>query len=415
MNEASILPHKLRNVIQKYPWGSPTLIPELIGADNAGGEPFAEMWMGVHERGPSKIVLDSGIEVELNAVIAEQSREILGPSADERFNGELPFLFKVLAAEQPLSIQAHPNRTQAGEGFDKEEKRGIPLDDFARSYRDRNHKPEVICALTPFIAMCGFRDPSVIASLYRELGSDIYRRHVSPPESLENSTAWIRTFFRNLMELPPGMKHRLSEEAARWAEAHSDESSAAPEAQLILRFRRFFGSDVGVQAPLYLNVVSLQPGEALFQPAGVLHAYVEGMGVELMANSDNVLRGGLTKKHVNVGELLRVLSFAPRPADVLQGTAAGRFVSRYDTPIDEFELLRIHTDRMDTVLRTRRRSVEMGICTSGNFSIRGRGDAAAATLEISRGESFLVPYAWGDYTLEGSGMIYIADIPDTKG
>lgn len=416
MNEASIRPHKLRNVIQKYPWGSPTLIPDLIGADNPGGEPFAEMWMGVHERGPSKIILDSGTEVELNTVIAKQSREILGPSADERFDGELPFLFKVLAAEQPLSIQAHPNRTQAMKGFAEEEKRGIPLDDFARSYRDRNHKPEVICALTRFTAMCGFREPRVIDSLYRELDSDIYRRHVSPAESLENSTAWIRTFFRNLMELPPGMQQRLSEEAASWAEAHSDGASAASEAQLILRFRRFFGNDVGVQAPLYLNVVRLQPGEALFQPAGVLHAYVEGMGVELMANSDNVLRGGLTKKHVNVGELLKVLSFAPRPADVLHGKDAGRYVSRYDTPIDEFELLRIRTDQKDTVLRSRRSSVEMGICTAGEFTLRSSlGDAAAATLKVSRGESFLVPYAWGDYILEGSGMIYIAEIPDKKG
>jgi mannose-6-phosphate isomerase len=163
-------------------------------------------------------------------------------------------------------------------------------------------------------------------------------------------------------------------------------------------------------------VVSLQPGEALFQPAGVLHAYVEGMGVELMANSDNVLRGGLTKKYVNVGELLRVLSFAPRPADVLHGKDVGRYVSRYDTPIDEFELLRIRIDRKDTVLRSRRSSVEMGICTAGEFTLRSsRGDAAAATLKVSRGESFLVPYAWGDYTLEGSGMIYIAEIPDKKG
>jgi len=412
MNEANTLPHKLRNVIQKYPWGSLTLIPDLIGVDNPGGEPFAEMWMGVHERGPSKIVLDSDREIVLSRVLEEQSRDILGPSADERFNGELPFLFKVLAAEQPLSIQAHPNRIQAGEGYAEEERRGIPLDDFARSYRDRNHKPEVICALTPFTAMCGFREPGVIASFYREIDSEIYRRHVAPVESIKNSTVWIRSFFQNLMQLSPDMQHRLSEEAARWA---NTAAGGGMEAELILRFRHFFGNDVGVQAPLYLNVVKLQPGEALFQPAGVLHAYVEGMGVELMANSDNVLRGGLTRKHVNVDELLRVLSFAPRPADILHGTAVDRSVSRYDTPIDEFELLKIHTDRKESVLRTQRRSIEIGICTSGKFTVRNRRDPSANTLEVNRGESFMVPYAWSDYTLEGSGLVYIADIPDTKG
>ncbi len=412
MNEANTIPHKLRNVIQKYPWGSHTLIPDLIGVENTNGEPFAEMWMGVHERGPSKIILDSGREIELAAVLEKQPGDMLGPSADKRFNGQLPFLFKVLAAEQPLSIQAHPNRTQAEEGYAEEERRRIPLDDVARSYRDRNHKPEVICALTPFTAMCGFREPDVIASFYREIDSRIYQEHVAPSEGVENSTVWIRTFFQNLMQLSPDMQHRLSEETARWANAAT---GGGIEAELILRFRHFFGNDVGVQAPLYLNVVTLQPGEALFQPAGVLHAYVEGMGVELMANSDNVLRGGLTRKHVNVNELLRVLNFAPRPADVLHGTDVGRYVSCYETPIDEFELLKIRTDREDTVFRSSRSSVELGICTAGSFTVRSCDDSTGIALEVSRGESFFVPYSWGDYTLEGSGMVYLADIPDERG
>jgi len=412
MNGPDLVPRKLKNVIQKYPWGSKRLIPGLLGNQNSGDEPFAEMWMGVHPRGPSRLVIGAGRKMDLSSLIEEAPAAVLGPDADKRFKGQLPFLFKVLAAEQPLSIQAHPDRKQAEQGYTREEEQGIPVDDFQRNYRDRNHKPEILCALTPFTAMCGFREPQVIDSFYRKAASAVYERLVCPDRSFRESSDWVREFFLNLMKLPADDQQSLVEDVVRWAERHLREGI---EGDLILRFHHFFGHDVGVQAPFFLNVVSLEPGEALYQPAGVLHAYVEGMGVELMANSDNVLRGGLTRKHVDVPELLRVLSFEPRPADVLHGSLKDEYISYYDTPIDEFRLLRIETNRPHGVDRTERRSIEIGVCTDGDFLIKNRSDRGGGALEVEQGDSFIVPFSFGEYTLHGAGTVYLAEIPETKG
>lgn len=412
MDGPDFVPFKLKNVIQKYPWGSKRLIPGLLGTQNPGDEPFAEMWMGVHPRGPSRLVIGEGRKIHLSSLIDEAPAAILGPDADKRFKGQLPFLFKVLAAGQPLSIQAHPDREQAEQGFIREEEQGVPVDDFQRNYRDRNHKPEILCALTPFTAMCGFREPQVIDSFYRKAASSVYERAVRPNQGFGDPSAWVHEFFLNLMKLTADDQRILTDDAVRWAENHPREGI---EGDLILRFHHFFGHDVGVQAPFFLNVVSLEPGEALYQPAGVLHAYVEGMGVELMANSDNVLRGGLTRKHVDVSELLRVLSFEPRPADVLHEVPLDEYISYYDTPIDEFRLLRLETIRPNAVDRAERCSIEIGVCTDGDFLIKGRSDRGGEVLEVTRGDSFIVPFSFGEYTLHGTGTVYLAEIPGTKG
>jgi len=423
MSETIDKPGKLDNVIQLYPWGSRTLIPELLGIPNRNNKPHAEVWMGVHPRGPSKITLRSGKQVALAGAVEALPVEFLGASADKRFGGKLPFLFKVLAAEQPLSIQAHPDRQQAEDGFDREEKLGLAVDDYSRNYRDRNHKPEIICALTPFTAMCGFREPQAIHSLYGEINSDIYRDQVAPSVGPENEQAWIKEFFTNLMKLPGGASQILVEDVIAWASGRGEagegsgfgEASGREEAGLIQRFAGHFGTDPGIQAPLFLNIVRLKPGEALYQPAGVLHAYVQGMGVELMANSDNVLRGGLTQKHVDTEELLKVLSFVPGMADVQAGTAIGPFTYRYEIPIDEFELLRVHSRQDTTIARSGRSSVEICLCTSGKFSLLSDKRAGEGIPKISRGESFVVPYSFGGYSFSGQGTIYIATIPQVKG
>ncbi len=369
--------------------------------------------MGSHPRGPSKLRISAESaaahgtvteQIDLNSAIQSNPKDFLGPAAN-RFPEGLPFLFKVLAAAEPLSIQAHPNRRQARDGFEREEADGIPIDAFERNYRDKNHKPEIICALTQFTAMCGFRSPNEIHNWYTTIVPDLYKRSIAP--DTEDESGWLQQFFQSVMNLPQETQTELIEALHAWADSNETEYK---EAQLIRQFYSHHGVNVGVQAPLFLNLVELAPGQALYQPAGVLHAYVQGMGVELMANSDNVLRGGLTKKHVDVPELLRVLSFEPRPADILHGQKVNGDLLRYPVPIDEFELQEYSLSGDSPVQRSARTSIEIGVCTAGELAIFPEN--GAAELHAVRGESFVVPYAAGGYRLEGAGELYLATIPE---
>jgi mannose-6-phosphate isomerase len=417
MKDQYDLPAKLENQIQHYSWGSKTLIPELLGISNPQNAPFAELWMGVHPRGPSRLVYPTGTSIELLELITKRPVEVLGPETAVRFNRSLPFLFKVLAAEQPLSIQAHPNRNQAVEGFEEEEQRGIPVDAFERNYRDRNHKPEIICALTPFTALCGFRDPREIDAFYGEIeektGCRVYRDHLRRGEPSARGEGggrlhepWLMNFFKNLLTLEEEEKKLLDEAVYSWA--RSREGSLI-EADLILKFHSLYPGDPGVQAPLFLNVVQLNPGQALYQPAGVLHAYVGGLGIELMANSDNVLRGGLTVKHIDVPELMRVLSFRHQKADILEGIPLPGGGRRYDVPIDEFQLFLFSLK--GEVKRGLRTSLDIGICTEGEVFLKKFHGSGEPVLHLVKGESFFVPYSFGEYVLEGRGTVAIATVP----
>ena len=404
--------YRMKNIIQHYPWGSTELIPGLLGIENRNKDPYAELWMGVHPRGPSKVFV-GGSPVNLEDEIAREPQRLIGADPEERFGPTLPFLFKVLAAARPLSIQAHPNKQQAQEGFEREEREGIPIDAFHRNYRDKNHKPEVLCALTHFTALCGFRRPEKVKEHFEALASqrEEAKRAIIAPLAGDGDTPPLEGFFHALMEAEKDVQKALIEAALAWAE-----EAGSVEGALIRKFYGFFGEDIGVLSPLYLNVVNLIPGQALYQPAGVLHAYVEGMGVELMANSDNVLRGGLTSKHVDVPELLQVLDFTPRQPDIIdpKRTTSGR--ERYPVPIDEFSMLRLSSDTNTTVTLNQRSSIEIGICTKGNFSLRIDDPQADSSLHsrnrsIGQGENFVIPYGLSSYTLEGSGEIYFATVP----
>ncbi|MDR0910740.1 MAG: mannose-6-phosphate isomerase, class I [Spirochaetaceae bacterium] len=248
--------YKLDNPIKHYDWGSSTEIPAFLGRPNPDNTPWAEMWMGSHPAGPSKV---------------------LGAEAGWTMP-HLKWLFKLLAAEKPLSIQAHPNKQQAEEGFARENALGIPLDSPLRNYKDDNHKPEIICAITPFTALCGFKDEAAI-ELYRTI-----------MHGNNGGGGTAPTVGAGLKPAPTPLQQLL---------------------------QQLYPGDPGVYAPLYLNVITLQPGEAIFLPAGVLHAYVHGFGFELMAASDNVLRGGLTNKHIDKAELEKILLFEPYKPEIL--------------------------------------------------------------------------------------------------
>jgi len=281
--------YKLHNQVKHYEWGSPDFIPRLLGV--AGdGSPWAELWMSSRSGSSSLVSLPDG-EVSLRELIAGDPVRYLGEKTAERYDA-LPFLFKLIAAEKPLSIQAHPNLAQAREGYERENRAQLPHDAPNRSYRDSNHKPEIICALTPFTVMCGFRSPSEIQRLFSVFltAPTLVREGLHPLlQALEipAPALALRNFLDALFGLSLPVRQALTEFIL-------SAQGAGGEWELMREFARQYPDDPAITAPLYLNVFHLEPGEAIFLKAGVPHSYIHGFGVELMANSDNVLRGGLT-------------------------------------------------------------------------------------------------------------------------
>lgn len=338
----------------------------------------------------------------LDAWIARDPTALLGAEGAERWEGRLPFLFKVLAAARPLSIQAHPSLAQARAGYARENGAGLAPDAPNRCYRDPNHKPELICALTPFTALDRFRRPAEILRGFEALG--VEGEALAPLH--EGGRDGLARGFEALMT-PGAERDRLLEAAVRAARS----ADASPEHAWVARLAEAWPGDVGALAPLLLNLVRLEPGEALYLPAGELHSYLEGVGVELMANSDNVLRGGLTEKHVDVPELLATLSFESGPAERLRPRPAAAGEQRYAAPVEEFAL---------SVLRApyaapARRGLEILLCTEGE----GRLVTARQALDVARGAIWLVPAAAPPYRLEGAATLYRAAVgrwdPGSKG
>ena len=323
---------ELRCTVQAYAWGSKTAIPELLGL-RPTGEPQAELWMGAHPVAPSSLIRE-GRERTLDSVIAAAPGEELGAVVNERYDGELPFLMKVLAAGTPLSLQAHPTMDQAKAGFAREEELGIPVDAPHRCFKDPRHKPEMICALTPFHALCGFRPAEETATLLRLFKAPVLDELA---ERLEASGA------EALPGIVESVLHADDETAGQYSAAVHTGGSNLPEPYRSVglwarRLATQYPGDAGVAVALLLNYVVLKPGEAIFLGAGNLHAYLEGTGIELMANSDNVLRGGLTPKHIDVGLLLDVVDCTPIEVPVQRPDSD---IHTFDTPVGEFDLTRI--------------------------------------------------------------------------
>lgn len=391
-------PFKLINKVQNYSWGTKDYIPELLGK-NKSDEHWAELWMGDHPRGSSTAVLDTG-NLPLNQFIPNFSQDVLGDDAI-RFGTKLPFLFKVLSAMSPLSIQAHPDKVMAEEGYLDEDLKKIPLDAFNRNYKDNNHKPEIICALTPFTAMCGFRDAEEIEANFLKLNSNVFVEKLQG-SNINIKGKWNKSFFSALMLLEKKFLSSLIDSALVWAASNN-----SIEAELILKFAGFYNTDPGILAPLFLNIFKLKPGEALYQGPGELHAYVEGTGIELMSNSDNVLRGGLTPKYVDVQELLKVLNFDPSGKNIILPLQKEYGIFEYPTPSDEFILKYIKIDHKKSVKISNRSSVEIILCISGDTVLRVKDE----TIGLKKGESLLIPFSVDSYTIAGAGEIYSAGIP----
>ena len=394
----------LKNTIQNYSWGSETAIAELLGVKPKPGTPQAELWMGAHPKAPS-LVKDNDQWTSLEALIDKHPKEILGQSVKERFGGRLPFLFKVLAAARPLSLQAHPSLEQARQGYDRENRLGIPLDAPNRNYRDDNHKPECICALTTFWAMSGFREIDQSLELMDRLDLEGLRDLVKTLQQQPDAFG-RKAFFRSLMSLPDDVKREVTTEAVARALTLG---SKEPAYSWMVTLAEAYPGDIGILSPTFLNLIELQPGEAVALPAGQLHAYLKGVGIELMANSDNVLRGGLTPKHVDVPELLDVLDFAPLRIERLlpEPEASGERV--YASSFAEFVLSAITVTAATVYTSPTRRSAEILLCTAGASTITDID--GGKHLPLNQGVSVLVPASVKQYTLSGDATVYKAAVP----
>ncbi|MFJ1753740.1 mannose-6-phosphate isomerase, class I [Kitasatospora sp. NPDC088134] len=384
---------RLHTTVRDYAWGSVTAIPELQGRP-ADGTPQAELWMGAHPGSPSRVDRGAG-PVPLDLVIAADPVGELGAASVERFGPTLPFLAKVLAAATPLSIQAHPTREQARAGYADEEARGIPLDAPHRNYKDDNHKPELICALSEFEGLCGFRPPAEAADLMASLGvpglDPLIELLRSKPEDEALAGA-----LAGALGLTDAAGRETVEAVARAVTAAAPSDPTGALAGYAFAAAECPG-DPGLVAALLLNHVRLQPGEALYLGAGLPHAYLHGLGVEIMANSDNVLRCGFTPKHVDVPELTKVVTFRGGRPEVLRPEPGADGERLYPVPIDEFRLSRYDLAERPATLPGD--APQILLCTAGTVELA----TDEQTLTLRPGESAFLPADGAATVLTGPG------------
>jgi mannose-6-phosphate isomerase len=367
----------LRGALRTYAWGSRTAIAEFSGRPVPAAHPEAELWFGAHPGDPAFLETADGETSLLETLVADPEGQ-LGAVSRNRFGDVLPFLLKVLAADEPLSLQAHPSAKQAVEGYLREERLGIPVSSPIRNYRDTSHKPELLVALQTFEALAGFRPASRTTELLRALSvSDLdpfieLLNDQSDADGLRALfTTWITAPQPDIEVLVPAVLDGAIQYVS------NGETEFVAEAKTVLELGERYPGDAGVLAALLLNRITLAPGEAIFLPAGNLHAYLRGVGVEVMANSDNVLRGGLTPKHVDVPELLRVLDFRPTTE---QGLAPkierDGFSLVYDTPTDEFAVTLLALDgddlnhEVDAV--SHHEGPQILLCTEGSVVVHAK-------------------------------------------
>jgi len=384
---------QLNNGVRYYDWGSRTVIPELLGEPVPADRPHAELWVGAHPDEPS--VLADGRA--LDRAIEADPKALLGPAVVERFGRRLPFLMKVLAAERPLSLQAHPTTEQAEAGYAAEEASGVPHDDPARTFKDPFHKPELLLALTTFEALCGFRP--VEESLH--CLAKLQLRELKPTIAAL-ARGGLRTAIPQLLALSgkrrTALVRAVAEAAAGFVAAHDPEFIntyrwAASLAQT-------YPGDAGVVISLLCNHLKLEPGEGVFLPAGNLHAYLSGAGIEVMASSDNVLRGGLTAKHVDLAALIEVLDFTDGRVPVVH-PVLGPGGLRYPVPVDDFDLTRCQLDAHSGTLTTP--GPQVLLCTEGTAVLA----SADGELTLQKGASAFVP-AGAPVNARGPAVLYRA-------
>jgi mannose-6-phosphate isomerase len=381
--------YEMKNHIKNYAWGSKTFLSELMGNDEQSPQPQAELWMGTHSQGISEIKYDNEW-ISLEKIISSFPNTVLGERIARQFDNKLPFLFKILAIDKPLSIQVHPDEHQAVIGFERENKLNISLSASNRNFKDKSHKPELVCALTSLWAMCGFRSYEAIQTNFNAIDENA--------ELCQSSQA-LYGFLKKLMHLNKNQKSQLIASAVQYAQSRTEQTHW----QWVARLAAHFPDDIGVLAPLYLNVICLNPGEALYLQPGVLHAYLDGNAVEVMCNSDNVIRGGLTVKHIDVEKLLDIVLPHSQVLNPIHPTMGQTNEWHYPIPINSFTLTRYDV-QPDHIFNMTVNGPEILLCVKGNIQIH----QGTNSLYLKPGMSAFVSYEAHSYILNGNGVIYKA-------
>ena len=381
----------MQNPIQGYDWGSHDALTTLFGIPNPAGKPQAELWMGAHPNGCSEVTLAGDVQ-KLSTLIESAPAAVLGDATVARF-GSLPFLFKVLCAEKALSIQVHPSKAQAEAGFAREEAAGIDIKASNRNYKDPNHKPELVFALTPYQAMNGFRAIPAILALFERVKLAAIADLVAALAANQNE-AGLQHFFHQLLILTGPRKEDALAGLLAYAAAHQDEETFA----LVTSLAAQYPGDVGLFSPLLLNVVTLQPGQAMYLDACTPHAYVRGTGLEIMANSDNVLRAGLTPKYIDVAELLDCTRCLAKPDDqILLSPRMEGAVQHYDVPVPDFTFS-VYPAGGHQLTTT---SAEILFAIDGTVILQ----QGKQSLRLEKGQSAFIPAATGSYQLLAEGRV----------
>jgi mannose-6-phosphate isomerase len=361
--------------------------------------------MGAHGNGSAEVLVNKDVAGMLNNIIQQNPRETLGPDVFKRFGG-LPYLFKILDVRDMLSIQVHPSKEMAELEFAEENRKGIPLDAAERNYKDENHKPELMVALSEFWLLHGFRPPSAIGEVLTETPELSFLLPVFEQEGYKSLYHAVMTMDQlRVNEVLTPLLRRIRSESGSMPDKESPDFWA-------LRASGSFGRgndiDRGIFSIYLFNMVHLKAGEGIFQDAGVPHAYLEGQNMELMANSDNVLRGGLTTKHVDVPELMKHVHFQETIPDILREQTTARKVGVFRTPTPDFELARVDLGKGDRV-RLSSASTEISIVLEGAVSVRENPNNI---LECSKGEAWINFYgAEVDIMAEGESVIFRATVP----
>ncbi|MFE1291388.1 mannose-6-phosphate isomerase, class I [Streptomyces sp. NPDC058751] len=390
----------LTTTIQPYAWGSTTALAEFMGLPPTG-EPQAELWLGAHPAAPSRIDRGRG-PLALDKLLAASPLPELGPALTRRFGPRLPFLLKVLAVDAPLSVQVHPDQAQAAAGFARENAQGIPLEAPHRTYRDDQHKPEMIVALTPFRALCGFRSPERCGDLLEFLDVPGLGQYAALLRSHPGETA-LRQVFTAFLSPPCGLLTAVTE-AVRRASARGGPFEADLAAYAAITDAH--PDDPGLLPALMLNHVELEPGQALFLGAGIAHACLSGLGVEIMASSDDVLRCGLTSKHVDTAELLKTVRFTTRPVRAVaarRDAESGEHV--YPAPVDDFRLSRFDLVRTDAPHTLTAAAPQIVLCVRGEATTASEG----RSVKLGPGRAVYAP-AGDALRLGGEAVVFRATV-----
>lgn len=384
---------RLTGTVKHYDWGGISFIPSLLKVDNTAKQPFAEYWMGIHPLGISKIQLPDG-----------DTKPLTDYAAD------LPYLLKVLDVKDMLSIQVHPSKSSAEEEFARENKEGIPLDSPKRNYKDANHKPEMLVALSDFYLLHGFKTEKQIISILEAVPE---LNNLLPVFGKNNYAALYKT----VMNMPQEQVNQTLQPLIDRIVPLYNENKLAKNsedfwaARAAITFSKDNIIDRGIFSVYFFNVVHLKKGESLFQGAGLPHAYLEGQNVELMSNSDNVLRGGLTTKHIDVIELLKHVKCEPTVPAILKGEEIAPHAQLFKPPVRDFQLSLMHLKKNDTVQSTAS-STEIILVTEGEAQITG------TDINLQAGDPAAVAVKGASYSIKGAAektTVFRASVPVSNG